>query len=165
MAFGVYAIIFPAVHAIYIGSTIADIHTRFRVHRKALSAGKHDNVEMQRLFSSGEKAEFVVLEECDDKDKVRELEQYYIDTYTRDGWKICNEIPALLDGNYLPTAAREKIKQGVRDKNKKKKGSWWVETGSHNAKLDEVMAQRAARANVQRVGVGAAKPPTPAEEK
>ena len=143
MSFGVYAIIFPATHSIYIGSTIADIRTRFRVHRKALSTGKHDNVEMQRLWSAGEKAEYVVLEESSDKDKVRELEQYYIDEYTREGWKICNEIPALLDGNYLPTAAREKIKQGVREKNKKKKGSWWREETSPT--LDAVMAQRAAR--------------------
>lgn len=154
--FGVYAIIFPTAHAAYIGSTIADINTRFRVHRKALSAGKHDNTEMQRLFSAGEKVEFVVLEESNDKDAVRELEQYYVDEYTRNGWTICNEIPALLDGNYLPVAAREKIKQGVREKNKKKKGSWWAE--GRNAKLDEVWEARAARR-----GGGGASPPNPGE--
>lgn len=114
MAFGVYGIFFPGNY-VYVGSTIASFDTRHRVHLKALKDGKHDNNMMQDLYNKYHGAiEFRTLEECSDKAMVRELEQYYMEQLPKDGYILCNETPALVEGNPLGDVVKEKISQGRR---------------------------------------------------
>jgi len=116
--FGVYGIFFPDGH-VYIGSTITNIHTRFRIHKHALNQGNHDNTMMQQLWTKygGEGVDFRILEEATDKDKVRDLEQFYIEQLGATH-ELCNEIPALQEGNALPEAARKKISDGMKKRGK-----------------------------------------------
>lgn len=120
MAFGVYGILFPDNH-IYIGSTIANFDTRHRVHLKALRDNKHDNNKMQELYNKYHKVEFIILEETDNKSEVRELEQYYIEQLPSQGYILCNEAPALIEGNALPDIIKDKISKGRRNGKKGKK--------------------------------------------
>lgn len=113
MAFGVYGIFFPGKW-VYVGSTIASLNTRHRVHLKALSDHKHDNDKMQELYDKYGVAEFRTLEESTNKNEVRELEQYYIEEMQRQGYKLCNETPALIEGNPLGEIVKQKISEGRR---------------------------------------------------
>lgn len=113
MAYGVYGIFF-APNYVYIGSTIANFNTRHRIHLKALRGGKHDNTRMQELYNKGVKPEFVHIEESENKDEVRELEQYYLEEYERKGYIILNETPALVEGNPLGQIVKEKISKSRR---------------------------------------------------
>jgi len=137
MAFGVYGIFFPENY-VYIGSTIADFNTRHRVHLKALKDGRHDNSKMQELYNKYGAPDFRILDDCSEDNipsaevdqKVRELEQYYIERAPQEGWVLCNEAPALIHGNPLPQAVREKISLGRRNGRggRKKIASYITET-------------------------------------
>lgn len=113
MAFGVYGIVFPD-NWIYIGSTIANFDTRHRVHLKALRDNKHDNDKMQELWNKHHKVDFIILEATENKDEVRELEQYYMEQLPKEGYKLCNETPALVEGNALGDIVKKKISEGRR---------------------------------------------------
>jgi group I intron endonuclease len=113
--YGVYGIFFPENH-VYIGSTITNIHVRFRVHRHALQSGNHDNNKMQELWDKYGDAKFVILEDMSGKSEheVREKEQYYIEQLQGE-YTLCNEAPALLTGYALPEIIKEKISKGRRE--------------------------------------------------
>src|SRR3990172_1257908 len=112
MAFGVYGIFFPENY-VYVGSTIASFDTRHRVHLKALRDNRHDNDLMQQLYNKYHGAvEFRTLEECSDKSEVRELEQYFMEQLPKDGYILCNETPALVEGNPLGDIVKKKISDG-----------------------------------------------------
>lgn len=113
MSFGVYGIFFPNKY-VYIGSTIANFDTRHRIHLKALRDNKHDNCKMQELYNKYGTAEFRTLEESTNKDEVRELEQYYMEEMVRQGYTLCNETPALVEGNPLGDVVKQKISEGRR---------------------------------------------------
>lgn len=121
MAFGVYGIFFPGNY-VYIGSTIASFDTRHRVHLKALKDGIHDNDLMQMLYNKYHGAvEFRTLEEATDKSSVRELEQYYMEQLPKEGYILCNETPALVEGNPLGDIVKKKISDGRRGRGGRKK--------------------------------------------
>lgn len=120
MAFGVYGIFFPGKW-VYIGSTIANFDTRHRIHMKALRDGVHDNDKMQELYNKYHEVEFRTLEEATDKSEVRELEQFYIEEMERQGYHLCNETPALIEGNPLGDTVKKKISEGRRKKGGRKK--------------------------------------------
>lgn len=113
MAFGVYGIFFPGKW-VYVGSTIASFDTRHRVHLKALKDNRHDNLKMQELFNKFCTCEFRTLEESTDKSEVRELEQFYMEEMQRQGYNLCNETPALIEGNPLGDIVKQKISKGRR---------------------------------------------------
>ena len=113
MAFGVYGIFFPNKY-VYVGSTIANFATRHRVHLHALKAGNHDNTMMQELYNKYKDCEFRTLEECENKDEVRELEQYFMEQLPKEGYTLCNETPALVEGNPLGEIVKKKISKARR---------------------------------------------------
>lgn len=128
MSFGVYGIFFPDNY-VYIGSTITDVKIRHRVHKHALTEGNHDNAKMQELYNKYHTLEFEMLDDCTElegtrkeiEEKVRQLEQYYIEDYQRKGYNLCNEATALLDGYALSDAIKKKISDGVKYGSKSKR--------------------------------------------
>jgi hypothetical protein len=129
MAFGVYGIFMPENY-VYIGSTIADFNTRHRVHMKALRDNKHDNDKLQELWNKYQKADFVTLEECTEREKVRETEQYFMEKLPSEGYILCNETPALVEGNPLGDIVKAKISAARRGGRKR--------ISSHAPKQEEV---------------------------
>ena len=122
MAYGVYGIFFPDRY-VYIGSTISSLQTRHRVHMHALKEGVHDNTKMQELWDKYHTVDIQVLDECknnEDKETVRELEQYYVNKYRTEGWKLCNEMEPEIEGAPLTDHVKKKISEGVRKKGKKR---------------------------------------------
>ena len=79
---GVYKIENIVNHKIYVGSSV-DINKRFDSHIKSLRKGKHNNKYLQRAWDKyGEcNFDFAIIELVDDKDKIRDREQYYIELY------------------------------------------------------------------------------------
>jgi GIY-YIG catalytic domain len=122
MAYGVYGIFFPD-RWVYIGSTISSLQTRHRVHMHALKEGVHDNTKMQELWDKFHTVDIQVLDECkngEDVNTVRELEQYYVNKYRAEGWKLCNEMEPEIEGAPLSAHVKKKISDGVNRKKKKR---------------------------------------------
>jgi hypothetical protein len=113
--YGVYGIFMPENY-VYIGSTIADISVRFRVHKHALEKGTHDNDKLQELWDKYHTADFVILEDMAGKTEpeVREMEQHLIEQMQVE-YKMCNEAPAMLEGYALSATIKEKISKGRRE--------------------------------------------------
>jgi group I intron endonuclease len=79
---------------LYIGSSI-DIQKRWKSHRDELIKNNHENCYLQRAITKYgiENFEFRVLEIVEDKTKLIEREQYYLDLYKsylpKNGYNIC----------------------------------------------------------------------------
>jgi len=69
----------------YIGSAY-DFNRRFIRHKSELNCNKHYNEHLQRAWNMyGEKSfEFSILEICDDKSKLKLIEQNYLDSIDKD---------------------------------------------------------------------------------
>lgn len=76
---GIYKILNCKNGKFYIGSSI-DIERRFAQHKKALNTGTHNNSHLQSAWNKyGENNfQFLVLEEVDDVNDLRERETYYL---------------------------------------------------------------------------------------
>jgi predicted GIY-YIG superfamily endonuclease/DNA-binding MarR family transcriptional regulator len=77
---GIYKITCKVNGKIYIGSS-ADCEKRFRQHVNQLNRGKHHNSHLQRAWDKYGEENFIfeVIERINDKDKLIEREQYWID--------------------------------------------------------------------------------------
>lgn len=78
---GIYSIINKINNKLYIGSTSDSFRKRWNLHKHHLRNNKHKNSHLQYSWNkNGENNfEFIILEICDDKLKVLEIEQKYID--------------------------------------------------------------------------------------
>ena len=78
---GVYKIVNCKDGKFYIGSSV-DIEKRFNSHRKALIEGKHNNEYLQNAWNKyGEDSfDFIVIEEVNDINELRNRETYYLQT-------------------------------------------------------------------------------------
>lgn len=81
---GIYKITNLVTGMFYIGSTRQSFIVRFRHHHSMLKNNKHDNIHLQRSWNKhGEdNMVFEILEVIEDKSKVLDREQYYIDKYS-----------------------------------------------------------------------------------
>ena len=78
---GVYSIVNKLNNKQYIGSTSESFRKRWNLHKYHLRNNKHKNSHLQYSWNKygEENFEFIILEKCDDKNKVLEIEQLYID--------------------------------------------------------------------------------------
>lgn len=78
---GIYHIKNIINNKIYIGSA-ADFYERWHSHNHYLNSGNHHNVHLQRAFEKYGRENFIfeIIEIVEDKSKLIEREQYYIDT-------------------------------------------------------------------------------------
>jgi group I intron endonuclease len=106
---GIYAIIHTPTGRRYVGQSIR-IKTRFREHRKALQAGTHYNVKLQRAWAAYGEAEFtfVVLEGCA-MELLTEREQFYIDQQAYFNTSLCAESP--MRGQHHTDETRTKMRK------------------------------------------------------
>lgn len=81
MSIGVYKIVNKVNSKFYIGSTADSFNKRWCLHLFHLRNNKHKNSHLQYSWNKhGEDCfEFIIIEECDNKDMVLDREQYYID--------------------------------------------------------------------------------------
>jgi group I intron endonuclease len=80
---GIYKIENTKNHKVYIGSS-KNMYTRLYQHEKMLKKGIHHSIKLQRSYDKEEDKtifEFSIIETIDDKDKLADREQYYIDLY------------------------------------------------------------------------------------
>lgn len=80
MSKGIYKIMIG--DSFYIGSTEQSFVQRKRTHIRQLNQNKHYNYKMQSLFNKHKNIEFIILEECYENIKEREL--FYIQTLNPD---------------------------------------------------------------------------------
>lgn len=80
--FGIYQIRNLINGKIYVGSTVNKFYRRWCAHKGLLNKNKHDSIKLQRGWNKYGKENFVfeILEVVEDKNKVIEREQFYIDT-------------------------------------------------------------------------------------
>lgn len=78
---GIYSIVNKINNRRYIGSTSDSFRKRWNLHKYHLRNNKHKNSHLQYSWNKygEENFEFIILEICDDKSKVLEIEQLYID--------------------------------------------------------------------------------------
>lgn len=76
---GIYAIVNPAQHAVYVGSSV-NIECRLARHRSWLVIGRHHCIHLQRAWNKyGPSAfKFIVVEECS-RVRLRRVEQLWLD--------------------------------------------------------------------------------------
>jgi group I intron endonuclease len=80
---GVYQIVNIITRKKYIGSSV-DVRSRWHGHKKRLRKNKHDNIHLQRAWNKdGENNfRFELIEEIENKTKLCEREQYWMDITT-----------------------------------------------------------------------------------
>lgn len=78
---GIYSITNKINNLIYVGSSISDIHSRWRYHIRDLRANKHHSAKLQNAYNKyGEESfAFSVVEEVENLDLVIKKEQFYLD--------------------------------------------------------------------------------------
>lgn len=78
---GIYSIINKINNKLYIGSTSDSFRKRWNLHKHHLRNNKHKNSHLQYAWNKygEENFEFVILKSCNDRLKVLETEQLYID--------------------------------------------------------------------------------------
>lgn len=108
---GIYAITNTANGKHYVGSAI-NIPARWRAHIRSLGKGAHHSRHLQASWNKyGKDAfEFLVIERVDQKDKLLEREQFWIDHFSSasTGYNICAVAGSQL-GRKHSAASREKM--------------------------------------------------------
>jgi len=118
---GIYKITNLIRGLVYIGSA-ADIGNRWSSHKKDLKKNIHANSYLQRAWNKyGEEAfEFVILELVEDKNKLIEREQYWMDyykSYERDkGYNINPKAESCRGVKRLKPNPRKGLKNGPQSK-------------------------------------------------
>lgn len=117
---GVYQIRCLINNKIYIGST-SKLNKRFNKHKRNLINNRHHSIALQNAFNKYgiDKFEFSILEECDDLDKLQELEQFYLDyyqSYDRDkGYNILKDAYRGARGFKHSEETKRKISQSAKN--------------------------------------------------
>lgn len=78
---GIYKIENVSNKKVYIGESV-NIYSRWRDHKSSLKSGKHYNTHLQNAWNKYGESNFVfsIVEKCE-KDKLNEMEMYYIDLF------------------------------------------------------------------------------------
>lgn len=113
---GIYSITHTASGRQYIGSSVC-IYQRWRKHKQALKRGKHHSVYLQRAWNKygADEFQFCIIEHCE-LEKLKEREQYFLDTCNPkfNGAKSANS--PVLRGQKLPKEWVEKAAKKVRER-------------------------------------------------
>lgn len=112
---GVYQIRNVINNKIYIGSS-KNIYKRWKTHISRLKYNKHCNSYLQSAWNKyGEdNFEFSILEEVNNLDELKNLEQYYIDTlqpFEDRGYNLCKSTKSYMFERKMPDEWYKKIKQ------------------------------------------------------
>lgn len=85
---GVYAIEVKELKKVYVGQSV-NAPNRMRQHKSVLQNGKSKNKELQADWNAGHKFDFILLEECYNKDLLKK-ETDRTRQYVKDGWYVYN---------------------------------------------------------------------------
>ena len=134
MKSGIYKIRNLSNDKCYVGSA-ANVFKRWRVHKCYLKSNKHRNVHLQRAWNRHGEQNFVfeVIEEVQDKIKLIEREQYYLDAL-RPEYNIC-----AIAGSCLGIKRSAEVKQKMSEAKKGEKHPFYGKTFSeeHRQKMSE----------------------------
>lgn len=131
---GIYKITNLVNKKIYIGSAF-NISNRFSVHKYSLKNNKHKNPHLQAAWNLYGEKEFIfeILEIIDDKTKVIEREQYYLDLYNPCDNSIGYNI-ARKAGNCAGVKASLETRQKQSESAKKRAKYKWTDEQKENRK-------------------------------
>lgn len=85
---GIYAIEVKELKKVYIGQSV-NAPNRMRQHKSVLQNGRSKNRELQADWNAGHKFDFILLEECYNKDLLRK-ETDRTRQYVKEGWYVYN---------------------------------------------------------------------------
>lgn len=115
---GVYCIKSTVDDRLYIGSTVRSFSLRHKEHLFDLRRGKHGNVILQNFVGRYgiRKLQFEILEVVEDKEKILEREQYWIDRYwdTELLFNVAKEAESAMRGRKLSEEVKKKISLTLR---------------------------------------------------
>ena len=123
MESGIYKIVNTQNGKLYIGSAI-NINRRWNEHKSELRGNKHHSPRLQNSYNKYGEENFIfeIIEEIEDKEKLIEREQYWLDYYKsydkKRGFNIC-----LNARSCLGVERTEEYKQKISVANKGKKHS------------------------------------------
>ena len=127
--FGIYKILNKLNNKSYIGSTSESFRKRWNLHKHHLVNGKHKNSHLQYAWNKygSDNFEFIILEECNDKNKVLEREQYWIDS--NDFENLYNINPLATGGLQFTQETFDKRSNTLRklNKNRSERYKLWKE--------------------------------------
>lgn len=131
---GIYKITNLVNKKIYIGSAF-NISNRFSVHKYSLKNNKHKNPHLQAAWNLYGEKEFIfeILEIVEDKTKIIEREQYYLDLYNPCDNSIGYNI-AKKAGNCAGVKASLETRQKQSESAKKRPKYKWTEEQKENRK-------------------------------
>ena len=110
---GIYKIINKVNGKVYVGSAV-DLRRRWREHKSILCKNRHYNDRLQKSWNKHGEGNFLfeVIEEVQDKEKLLEREQCYIDILKPE-YNICK-----IAGSALGTKRSEETKRKMSESNK-----------------------------------------------
>lgn len=112
---GIYVITNVVDRRLYIGSTARGFYARYKEHLLDLRKKQHSNDHLQNFSDKYkvESFEFYVLEIVQDKDKIYNREQYYLDKYWKTGllFNTARNAEAPARGVHRSEEFKEKIRQ------------------------------------------------------
>jgi group I intron endonuclease len=118
---GVYCIKSTVDDRLYIGSVTRGFEDRHKEHLYDLKKNQHGNTYLQAFTNKYgiDKLQFEILEVVEDKDKVLEREQYWIDRYWAAGllFNMAKKAGAPMAGRHHNEEAKEKISFTHKGKN------------------------------------------------
>jgi group I intron endonuclease len=131
---GIYRITNKINNKIYIGSAY-NLSNRFSTHKYSLKNNKHKNPHLQSAWNLYGEKEFIfeILEIVEDKTKIIEREQYYLDLYNPCDNSIGYNI-AKKAGNTAGIKASEATRKKQSESAKKRPKYKWTEEQKQNRK-------------------------------
>lgn len=131
---GIYRITNKVNNKIYIGSAY-NLSNRFSTHKYSLKNNKHKNPHLQSAWNLYGEKEFIfeILEIVEDKTKIIEREQYYLDLYNPCDNSIGYNI-AKKAGNTAGVKASLETRQKQSESAKKRPKYKWTEEQKENRK-------------------------------
>jgi predicted GIY-YIG superfamily endonuclease len=125
---GIYRITNQANNKIYIGSAY-NLSNRFSTHKYSLKNNKHKNPHLQNAWNLYGEQQFIfeILEIVEDKTKILEREQYYLDFYNPYDNKIGYNIAKKAENTAGIKASSETRKKQSESAKKRKHYKWTEE--------------------------------------
>lgn len=145
---GIYKIVNLVNEKFYIGSTVNLIRRKYN-HFSDLRKNKHINQYLQRSYNKygKENFRFEVIEYVENKDKLIEREQYYLDIY-RDNKKNCYNIRTVVESNLGIKWSNEskqklsKAKKGIKRSKETKRKLSEAKKGEKNPNYGNKLSEK-----------------------
>jgi len=120
----IYKIICDNNDSIYIGSCCMDLRKRLYNHKI-----KNSKCSSKYLFEQG-KCDIILIEKysCNDCEELRMREQYWMDIYKENGFKLVNIIRAHSTDEYTKEL-KQKYSKNNKDRKKENNRIWWENNG------------------------------------